>query len=159
MRPLPGTGSIEGMTDEARAVQVSPELRIPWSELEFHATRAGGPGGQHVNRSATKVELWWNVLTSPSLTEDQRTRLLSRLATRIDQAGFLRLVSGARRSQLQNREAALERFQDLVAAALTVPRRRKPTRPTRSSVERRIAQKKRRGSVKRDRRKPGGDEG
>ena len=102
--------------------------------------------------------MWWNVLASPSLTEDQRTRLLSRLATRIDQAGFLRLVSGARRSQLQNREAALERFRDLVAGALMVPRPRKPTRPTRGSVERRISDKKRRGSVKRDRRKPRGDE-
>lgn len=146
------------MTGEARAVQVSQTLSVPWSELDFHATRAGGPGGQHVNRSATRVELWWNVATSPSLTEDQRARLLRRLATRIDQAGFLRLVSGARRSQLQNREAAVERFRDLVAAALVVRRPRKATRPTRGSVERRIAEKKRRGSVKRDRRKPRGEE-
>ena len=146
------------MTDEAGAVQVTPTLRIPWNELEFRATRAGGPGGQHVNRSATKVELWWNVLASPSLTEDERTRVLSRLATRIDQAGFLRLVSGARRSQLQNRDATVERFRELVAAALRVPRPRKATRPTRGSVERRIAEKKRRGSVKRDRRNPKGEE-
>jgi ribosome-associated protein len=136
---------------------VSPALGIPLGELEIRATRSAGPGGQHVNTSSTRVEVVWDVAGSPTLTEEQRVRLLARLATRLDSTGRLRLVAGARRSQLRNREAALERLAELVAAALVVPKRRKPTRPTRASKERRLTAKRQRGARKRERRDRGED--
>jgi ribosome-associated protein len=136
---------------------VSPMLVIPLGELEIRATRASGPGGQHVNTSSTRVEVVWDVAASPTPTAEQRARLLVRLATRLDTSGRLRLVAGTRRSQLQNREAALERLAELVAAALVVPKRRKPTRPTRASKERRLTEKRQRGARKRDRRSGGDD--
>jgi len=131
---------------------VSPALVIPLAELELRATRAAGPGGQHVNTSSTRIEVVWDVGDSPTLTDEQRARLLERLASRLDTSGRLRVVAGTRRSQLQNREAALARLAELVAAALVVPKRRRPTRPTRASKERRLAEKRRRGEQKRDRR-------
>lgn len=131
---------------------VSPALVIPLAELEVRATRAAGPGGQHVNTSSTRIEVVWDVAASPSVSEEQRTRLRARLATRLDTSGRLRIVAGARRSQLQNREAALARLAELVAAALVVPKRRRPTKPTRASKERRLTEKRRRGERKRDRR-------
>src|SRR6478609_2266156 len=94
---------------EASHLDVSPELRLPLTELEFRATRSGGPGGQHVNTSSTRVELWWDVAASPSLTDEQRLRLLNRLGSRLDSAGRLRLVSSESRSQLRNRESEIGR--------------------------------------------------
>jgi ribosome-associated protein len=138
----------------ASHLDVSPELRLPLSELEFRATRSGGPGGQHVNTSSTRVEVWWDVAASPSLSEEQRARLLSRLATRLDQAGRLRLVSSGSRSQLRNREDVTERLRELVALALVVPRPRRKTKPTRASKVARAEAKRRRSAVKRDRRPP-----
>src|SRR5690348_12741611 len=107
---------------EATHLDVSPELRLPLAELDFRATRAGGPGGQHVNKASTRVEVWWDVAASPSLTEEQRARLLSRLATRLDGAGRLRLVASGSRSQFRNREDVTERLCEVVAKALMVPR-------------------------------------
>ncbi len=134
---------------------VSPTLVIPLGELEVRATRAAGPGGQHVNTSSTRVEVVWDVAASPVLSDEQRARLLDKLASRLDTSGRLRVVAGARRSQLQNRESALERLAELVAAALVVPKRRRPTRPTRASRERRLDQKRRQGERKRERRSRG----
>lgn len=139
---------------EASHLDVSPELRLPLAELEFRATRSGGPGGQHVNTSSTRVEVWWDVGASPSLTGDQRARLLSRLATRLDNAGRLRLVSSASRSQLRNREDVTERLREVVARALEVPRPRRRTKPSRASKLARLEAKRRRGATKRDRRLP-----
>jgi ribosome-associated protein len=138
---------------EATHLDVSPELRLPLAELEYRATRSGGPGGQHVNKSSTRVEVWWDVAASPSLTEDQRARLLSRLATRLDRAGRLRLVSSGSRSQLRNREDVTERLRDVVSKALVVPRLRRRTKPTRASKVARVEAKRRRSAVKRDRRR------
>jgi ribosome-associated protein len=135
---------------------VSPALVIPLAELEVRATRAAGPGGQHVNTSSTRIELVWDVAASPAVGEEVRARLLERLASRLDTSGRLRVVAGARRSQLQNREAALARLAELVAAALVVPKRRRPTKPTRASKERRLTEKRLRGERKRQRR-PGRD--
>jgi len=146
------------MTGTDGNIEITPALRIPWRELAFHATAAGGAGGQHVNRSATRIELRWNVLESRSLSEAQRTLLLSRLARRLDRAGRIRVVSDARRSQRQNRDAAVERFTALVASALHVARSRKATRPTRSSVERRLESKKRRAGTKQTRKPIRGEE-
>jgi ribosome-associated protein len=139
---------------EASHLDVSPELRLPLAELEFRATRSGGPGGQHVNTSSTRVEVWWDVAASPSLTEDQRARLLSRLATRLDGTGRLRLVSSGTRSQFRNREDVTERLREVVADALTVPRPRRRTKPTRLAKLARVEAKRRRAAVKRDRRRP-----
>jgi ribosome-associated protein len=140
------------MVRGARFVRVSPELEIPWSELEFHASRAGGPGGQHVNRASTRVEVRWNIRRSATLSAAQRTQLLDRLAARLDRHGRLRLVSGARRSQAMNRAAVVDRLARLVAAALAVAPERKPTRPTAASVERRLREKRHRAALKRERR-------
>jgi ribosome-associated protein len=139
-------------------VPVSASLTIPGSELEFRATRAGGPGGQHVNRSATRVELRWNVAASRALSEFERALLLERLRSRLDSGGRLRLVSGARRSQAMNRAAVVERLARVVADALRVAPPRRPTRPTRASVERRLEAKRRRAARKRERRRSDADE-
>lgn len=133
-------------------LQITPELQIPWREFSFQATRAGGAGGQHVNKTATRIELRWNIGESPSLSEEQRELLLRRLAKRLDRSGRLRVVSDERRSQRQNRDAALERLSRLVAAGLRVAPPRKKTRPTRTSVEHHIRTKKLRGETKRARR-------
>ena len=139
-------------------LEVSPTLRLPLAELDFRASRSGGPGGQHVNTSSTRVEVWWDVAGSSALTEEQRARLLARLATRLDSAGRLRLVSSGSRSQLRNREEVTERLHDLVAAALRVPKPRKRTRPSRAAKAARLEAKRRRSAVKRERRPPGKDE-
>jgi len=139
-------------------LDISPALRIPAAELEYRASRSGGPGGQHVNTSSTRVELWWDVAGSPALTDEQRRHLLVRLASRLDGAGRLRLVSSGTRSQLRNREDVTERFRDIVARALVVPKPRKRTKPSRAAKAARLEGKRRRGATKRDRRRPRGEE-
>jgi len=134
------------------AVRITDTVSIPMSELSFRFARSSGPGGQHVNRSATQVELLFDVANSPSLNETQRRRVLSRLRSRIDQEGILHLVSQETRSQLRNREEVVERFQVLMCEALRVPRRRLSTHPTRAARERRLEEKRRRSAIKRDRR-------
>ena len=133
-------------------VRITDTVSIPMSELHFRFARSSGPGGQHVNRSATQVELLFDVANSPSLNETQRRRVLRKLKSRIDKEGVLHLVSQETRSQLRNREEVVERFQELMRDALRVPKRRLPTRPTRAARERRLATKRRRGETKRGRR-------
>ena len=133
-------------------LEVAPGVVIPRWELEVRATRSGGAGGQHVNTSSTRIELLWNVARSPAIDDEARARITTRLSTRIDGEGWLRVVSSARRSQQQNREAAEARLVELVRGALVVPKRRRPTRPTRASQERRIAEKRKRSDTKRMRR-------
>jgi ribosome-associated protein len=135
------------MTD-ASWLEITPDLRIPVSELEYRASRSSGPGGQHVNTSSTRIEVWWDVATSPALTTDQRTRLLQRLSSRLDSSGRLRLVSGGSRSQLRNREDVTKRFQAVVAAALAVPKKRKPTKPSQAAKEARLQAKRQRSATK-----------
>ena len=125
---------------------------VPEHELSFRASRSGGPGGQHVNRSSTRVEVLWSVALSPSLTEQQRDLLLNRLASRVDSRGVLHVVCDQTRSQLQNRLLAVERLNALVRKALRVPRPRKKTTPPAAAVERRLEGKRRRSEKKRDRR-------
>jgi ribosome-associated protein len=129
-------------------------LNIPLREVRFRFSRSSGPGGQHVNRSATRVELLFDVASSPSLTEEQRGRLLRRLASHLDSEGVLRLVSQSSRSQVRNREGLLERFRLLLALALVQRRPRHPTRPTRATREKRLENKRRRAETKRFRRPP-----
>jgi ribosome-associated protein len=138
--------------DDDRALAINDRLRLPRAELEFRATRAGGPGGQHVNTSSTRVELLWNVRASAALDDAQRSQLLERLASRIDGQGNVRVVASDSRSQRQNRERAEERLAALVRDALVVKKKRRPTRPSRASKEERLSEKKKRGERKRNRR-------
>jgi ribosome-associated protein len=135
-------------------LEITPALFLPLAELDYRATRSGGPGGQHVNTSSTRIEVWWDVRSSLALTEDQRARLLERLSRRLDGEGRLRVVASESRSQLRNREAATERLRELVASALAVPKPRKRTRPSRAAKAARLEAKRRRSALKRDRRQP-----
>lgn len=130
-------------------LRINDDLFLPRAELEYRATRAGGPGGQHVNTSSTRVELTWSVRESSALTEEQRQRILEKLANRIDQEGVLHLTDAGSRSQHQNREEVTERLQTLVREALVIPKKRKKTRPTRASREKRKRAKRHRAEVKR----------
>ncbi len=136
-------------------LDITPDLRLPLAELEYRATRSGGPGGQHVNTSSTRIEVWWDVASSPSLSPEQRAHLLERLRARLDSTGRLRLVSSGTRSQLRNREDATERLRSVVAAALAIRKRRKPTKPSRAAKAARLEAKRRRAATKRHRRPPG----
>ena len=127
---------------------INSHLSVPSSEMVYRATRSSGPGGQHVNTSATQVELLFDVAHSPSLNEAQRQRILSQLKNLIDQEGILHLTAQSERSQLRNREIVTARFQELMAAALRVPKKRKRTQPSAASKERRLQNKKRRGQIK-----------
>ena len=138
--------------DDDRALTINDRLRLPRAELEFRATRAGGPGGQHVNTSSTRVELLWNVRSSTALDDAQRSRLVERLASRIDGQGNVRVVASDSRSQRQNRERAEERLAALLRDALVVQKKRRPTKPSRASKEERLSEKKKRGERKRNRR-------
>ena len=139
-------------------LEITPDLLLPLSELDYRATRSGGPGGQHVNTSSTRIELWWDIGASPTLKDEQRGRLLTRLATRLDGEGRLRIVASESRSQLRNREAATERLRDVVAAALAVPKPRKRTKPSRAAKAARLEAKRRRSATKRERRPPRHDD-
>lgn len=139
------------MSDDG--IVVTPTFTIPRSELQSRASRAGGPGGQHVNTSSTRIELLWDLTHSRVVSDDMRARLLTKLAARLDAEGMVRVVASDRRSQAQNREAAEERLASIVRQALIVPKKRKATRPTASSRERRLTEKKKRGERKRDRRR------
>jgi ribosome-associated protein len=136
----------------ADALEVDPRVRIPRAELVFRASRAGGPGGQHVNTSSTRVELQWNVRETRALDDDQRARVLERLASRLDTTGTVRVVSSEHRSQRQNRDAAEARLAALIRRALVIPKVRRATKPTRASKERRLDEKRRNSTRKRDRR-------
>ena len=137
---------------------IGPDLRIPLSELQYRTSRSGGPGGQHVNTSSTRVEVTWNVAGSPSLTPEQRTRLLQQLAARLDTAGQLRLVSSGTRSQLRNKEDVTNRLRSTLAAALVVPKKRKRTQPSRAAKAARLEAKRKRAATKRQRQIRSGDD-
>lgn len=128
------------------------DLAVPRSELSIRATRASGPGGQHVNKTATRVEVTWNVETSPSISDEQRARLINRLAPRMTEAGEIRVVASDTRSQLQNRELAESRLAGIIRRALAVPKQRKPTSPSRAAKAARLIQKRHRSDTKRERR-------
>jgi ribosome-associated protein len=134
-------------TPEADSVvRVSPSLAIPMSELHLRFSPSGGPGGQHANKVNTRVELRFDISGSPSLGPRQRARLLERVGPE------LRLVVDDERSQIRNRQLAVDRFRQRVAAALHVEKTRRPTRPTRGATERRLAAKRKQSERKRDRR-------
>ena len=134
------------------SLAVTPEISIPRAELTYRATRSGGPGGQHVNTSSTRIELLWDLSHSRAVSDEQRERLRSKLAPRLDSDGMVRVVASDSRSQQQNRVAADTRLAALVRHALHVPKKRRKTRPPAAAKERRIKAKKLRSERKRDRR-------
>jgi ribosome-associated protein len=127
-------------------------VRIPVDEVVLRATRSSGPGGQHANVTASRIEATFDVAGSPSLSDGQKARIMARLGPRVT------AVAQDARSQARNRALALDRLRDRLAAPLVVPRRRRATRPTASSRRRRAETKRRRSQVKRARRRPGPDE-
>lgn len=129
----------------ADGIRVTRTLAIPLSELEWRFTPSGGPGGQHANRSNTRVEVRFDVEHSPSLGPRQRDRLLQRLGP------VVRVVADDERSQARNRALAAERLRERLADALHIERERRPTKPTKSAGERRLQSKRRRSAAKRDR--------
>lgn len=137
------------MSDDVR---VNSHLVIPGHEIRLTHATSGGPGGQHANKVATRVELRWNVGSSPSLGPRQRARIMQGLRGRIDNSGVLRLSSDRYRSQLRNREDVLERLASLVAMALKPAKKRVATAPSVAARERRLREKRRRGEIKRARR-------
>ena len=132
-------------------LQVNDALSIPRTELDVRVSRASGAGGQHVNKTSSRVEVFWNVRGSRALSEAQRARLLDRLASRLTTEGSVRVVASDMRSQSRNRNLAEERLADLVRRALVIPKKRRPTRPTKASKEARLDEKKRRSHTKRER--------
>jgi len=133
-------------------VVIRSGLVIPEAELSWRFSRSSGPGGQGVNTTDSRVELSWDVATSTALSPALKARALERLANRLV-GGVLTIAASEHRSQLRNREAAEARLAALAAEAVAPPpRSRRPTKPSRGAVERRIAQKKRRGNIKRGRR-------
>lgn len=139
------------------AIRVTETVSIPRSELVVRATRSGGPGGQHVNTSSTRIEIVWNLSQTRALSDEERSRALVRLGSRVSEEGTVRVVASDSRSQRQNRERAESRLADLVRRALIVPKARKRTRTPRRAVEARLEAKKRQRERKRDRRWRGDD--
>lgn len=137
---------------------VRPGLVIPGSELSVSVARAGGPGGQHVNKLSTKVMLRWSVRDSAVLSDGQRARLLEKLATRLTKEGQLVVAADGDRSQLSNREVARVRLAELVREGLHVPKKRRATKPTRGSQRRRLEAKRQRKDTKRGRGRPSMDD-
>jgi ribosome-associated protein len=133
-------------------IRVNDRLTIPAAEVAWRFSRSSGPGGQGVNTTDSRVELSWDLTGSPSLPTALKERAVDRLGHRLVN-GVLTVTASEHRSQLRNREAAAARLAGLVASAIAAPPRvRRATRPSRGSVERRIAEKKRRGETKRNRR-------
>jgi ribosome-associated protein len=140
------------VTAARNLLAVNESLSIPRTELNVRVSRSSGAGGQHVNKTSSRVEIFWNVGGSRALSEEQRARLMEKLASRLTTEGSIRVVASDMRSQSRNRELAEERLADIVRRALVIPRKRRATKPTRASKEARLESKKRHSTKKRDRR-------
>jgi ribosome-associated protein len=134
------------------ALRIDDRLSIPLAEVELRASRSSGPGGQHANVTASRIEAVFDVEASSALEEGQRARLIQRAGP------LVTAVAQEARSQARNRELALQRLAAKIAAGLRTPKRRRPTRPTRASRQRRLEQKRRTGERKRARRRPAAEE-
>jgi ribosome-associated protein len=132
-------------------IPIDDNLAIPDDEVSFATSRSGGPGGQNVNKLETRVTLRFDLAGSPSLSEEQKARLRERLATRITKDGVLQVTSQRHRTQGANREAAVERFAELLRENLREEPPRRKTRPSRASKARRVDEKRRQSQRKRER--------
>jgi ribosome-associated protein len=135
-------------------LQINARLSIPDEEFQWSYVRASGPGGQNVNKVASKAVLRWDVAGSPSLPDDVKARLHTHHRRRFTAGGELILTSQRFRDQERNRQDCLEKLRELVLQALTPPKPRRPTKPTRASRARRLHEKRRRSAAKADRRRP-----
>ncbi|HYI81507.1 MAG TPA: alternative ribosome rescue aminoacyl-tRNA hydrolase ArfB [Thermoleophilaceae bacterium] len=133
-------------------LRINTTLAIPLAEIELRASRSSGPGGQHANVTASRIEAVFDVAASESLSDSQRERLSTRLGPRVT------AIAQDTRSQTRNRELALERLRERLAAALVTQRPRRNTKPSRGARERRLTQKKQRGGIKRNRQRPTSDD-
>jgi ribosome-associated protein len=131
---------------------VARDVAVPMSEIELRASRSSGPGGQHANVTASRIEAVFDVSASSALTEEQKRRVIARVGPR------LTAVAQDARSQARNRELALERLRARLASALAVPRARRPTKPTKAARQRRLESKRRASQRKRTRRRPSAEE-
>jgi ribosome-associated protein len=134
-------------------LEINQRLRIPEQELGWSYVRSSGPGGQNVNKVASKAVLRWDVANSPSVPNYVKARLMSQQANRTTTEGVLILTSQQHRDQERNRQDCLEKLRAILLQAIAIPKKRRPTRPTRGSQERRLQAKKRRAMLKTGRRK------
>ena len=139
-------------------LEIRPDLVIPENELELVTSRSSGPGGQHVNKTETRVTVRFDIAASDSLEEAQKQRIRRRLASRINKRGVLRVSSQRHRSQADNRSEALDLMAELIRRALERRKRRKRTRPSRAARRRRLKNKRHRGRIKKLRREPRRDD-
>jgi ribosome-associated protein len=134
------------------ALHPTRSVRIPLDEVVIRASRSSGPGGQHANVTASRIEVSFDVGASEHLSEDQKRRVIAKTGP------VVRAIAQDARSQIRNRDLALQRLEERLREALHVPRARRATRPTKASKTRRLEAKAKRGSVKRDRRRPSGED-
>jgi len=138
-------------------IQVTPSIAIDESEIEESFVRASGPGGQHVNKVSSAVQLKFDARRSPGLPNDVAIRLMKLAGSRLTLDGVIVIVAQSQRSQKRNREEALERLLEMIREAAIKPQVRRPTKPTKASKERRLVSKDKRASIKAGRSKPGAD--
>jgi len=138
-------------------IRITERVRISSAEIELSYARSGGPGGQHVNKTSSKVLLRWNLTTSQALRDEDRAWLGERLATRLTEDGDLLVTSDKHRDQGRNVDDAVTRFAELLREALRRPKPRRKTKPSRSSQRKRMDEKRRRGDLKRQRRRKDDD--
>ena len=142
------------LIDTGDGLRVNESVVIPRAELEIRASRSSGAGGQHVNKTSSRIEISWNIARSGAVTDEQRARLLQKLSSRLSEDGAIRVVASDTRSQLRNREAAEQRLAETIAKALVVPRKRTPTKRPRAANEARLVEKKKHSERKRERKRP-----
>src|SRR5207249_8191230 len=133
-------------------LEITPELQIPETEFSWTFARSGGPGGQNVNKVASKAVLRWNLTASPSLPEEVKARFRARQRNRITADGDLIVTSQRYRDQERNKEDCLEKLRDMILQAMVIPKPRKPSKPGRAARERRLQLKRHRSSIKKSRR-------
>lgn len=129
-------------------IQINRSTAIPTGELTYDFSRSSGPGGQNVNKVNTRVTLYFDVKSSPSLTDFKKKTIITKLKTRIDKEGVMRVISQKHRTQLANKKVATDRFTELLQAALTFNPPRRKTKPSKGSIKRRLETKKQRSQTK-----------
>jgi ribosome-associated protein len=137
------------VTEKQNFLSIGKNIEIPLSEIEISFTRSSGPGGQHVNKTSTQAELTFDLANSPSIPPQDRDWLLSRLASKLDSNGVLRVTAQEYRSQLRNKTGALEKLRSLLTEALIRPKKRKKTKPSAAAKRKRLDSKKKAGEKKR----------